>query len=96
MQGLNGSMQAAQVQVIATSGRGHSVEQIADLCLVRIIGVADTAPEAIRLQAYAFREAIRPVLVYYMNQAIRSNKTTLYNQLREAGQHEAAEVILKV
>jgi hypothetical protein len=89
-------MQMGPVEVMATSGRGHSPEALVDLCMRRLMSVSDTAPEPIKAQAIEFQERIRPLLLHYMQQAIRSDRTTLHNQLREAGQHEAAALILKL
>lgn len=96
MIGQSGVMSVAPVDVVTSSGRGHSPETITDLCLRRLMGIANTAPEPIRSQAFDFRDRIRPLLVYYMKQAIRSDRTTLHNQLKSAGQHEAAALVLKL
>lgn len=96
MQGVQANGEVAELKVITTSGRGHSVEQVADLLLNRIIGIADTALPEIAMQAKAFREVLRPNIEHYMKLAIASSKTTLYNQFRAHGQHEAAELLLKL
>lgn len=84
------------VEIHTTSYRGRTPDEIAEFCLRKIINIANDAPEPIKSQAVAFREALRPLLVYYMQQAINSNKTTLYNQLRDAGHADVAELILKL
>ena len=96
MLGQAGVMQVSPVEVMVTSGRGHSPEELVELCMRRLMSVSDTAPEPIKAQAIAFRDGIRPLILHYMKQAIRSDRTTLYNQLRAAGQHEAAALILKL
>lgn len=96
MMGQFGTLSVAPVEVLASSGRGHSPEEITDLCLRRLMGIANTAPEPIRSQAFDFKDRIRPLLIHYMKQAIRSDRTTLHNQLKSAGQHEAANLILKL
>lgn len=81
------------VLVETTSGRGFPPEIWADRLLNKIIHVADTAPPAIRDQAIAFRESIRPAIVRYMKEAISSDRTTLFCKLTEAGHPEVAKII---
>ena len=42
---------------------------------------------------HAFKNAIRPLLVHYMKEAVNSDRTTMYNVLRENGHAEVAELI---
>lgn len=85
-----------QLGVIATTNRGLSADELADLALSKIITISADAPEPVRLQAEAFREQIRKVLVYYIRQGKRSGLTDLYNVLRDSGQHDAAAIVLKI
>nr|DAL11097.1 MAG TPA_asm: hypothetical protein [Bacteriophage sp.] len=90
------AMGAPQVSVQTTSGRGMTPDEVADLCLNKLIGVADTAPPAIRDQALAFKERMRVVVAHYMRQAIASDRTTVYNALKDAGHPELAELIRRL
>jgi hypothetical protein len=81
------------VVVHATQGRGHTPEEVAERLVARIVAVADTAPEPIREQARAFRDALVPLCASYMRAAIRSDRTTVANMLREAGLADAAEAV---
>lgn len=96
MIGVNEVISCGEVRAYTTSGRGLTVEEIADLSMRRVLNIADSAPPAIRDQANAFKEDIRLLLIQSMNQAIKSNKTTLYNQLKNQGFDEVAELILKL
>ena len=84
------------VVVSTTTGRGLTPDEIADMALRKIIGIAETAPPPIRDQAIAFREQLRPVLVHYLYMAAKSDRTTLHHALKAAGQTEAADLILKL
>jgi hypothetical protein len=84
------------VIVSATQGRGWTPEELAERLVDRIVGVADTAPEPIRAQAHAFKDRLRPLCVFYLRQAAQSDRTTLYNQLRDAGFPDAAEAIRRL
>ncbi len=89
----SGFTDLGSVLVETTSGRGFSPEEWAERLLNKIIHVADTAPPAIRDQAIAFRETIRPAIVRYMKEAINSDRTTLFCKLTEAGHHDVAKII---
>lgn len=86
-------MNVPQVDVVTTSGRGMTAEEVADLALAKLISISDTAPPEIATQARAYRERMRMVLVYYMRQAIASDRTTVYNMLKDAGHPDLAETI---
>ena len=84
------------VEVLTTENRGFTVEEIADRCLKKIIAVSDSAPPEIRDQAVAFKEAIRPLLIFYMKEVVNSDRTTVYNIIREAGHPEVAEFVRRL
>ena len=84
------------VSVGTTQNRGWTVEEVADRCLQRIIAVSDNAPPEIRDQAVAFKEAIRPLLIFYMKEVVNSDRTTVYNIIREAGHPEVAEFVRRL
>lgn len=73
------------VEVIATQGRGQTVEEVAERALRRIIYVGANAHPAIRDQAEAFKESIRETLIAYMYEAIRADRVTLANKFKKAG-----------
>ena len=89
----SGFTDLGSVLVETTNGRGFLPEEWADRLLAKIIHVADTAPPAIRDQAIAFRESIRPAIIQYMKEAIRSDRTTLINRLNNAGHPDLAKII---
>lgn len=90
------SSASGSVMVQTTSGRGFSPEEVAERCLSKIIQVSDTAPPAIRQQADAFRDELRAVLVFYMKEAIKSDRTTVCNALSDAGQDDLAAMIRRL
>jgi len=91
-----GKIQVGIVEVQTTDHRGFSPEEVAERCLNRVIRVSDTAPSVIRDQAKAFQDQLRAVLVFYMKEAIRSDRTTVCNALSEAGQNDLAEMIRRL
>ena len=88
--------QIGDVRAYTTSGRGLNVEELADMAMRKLIHVADTAAPALQDQARMFKEIVRALMIAYMHQAIKSDRTTLYNQLRDAGNPEVAEIILRI
>jgi hypothetical protein len=84
------------VFVQTTSNRGFTPEEVAERCLERIVSVAEDATPEVRAQAQAFKDNIRKLLVYYMKEAIKSDRTTVYNALCDAGQKDLAELIRRL
>lgn len=93
---VEGAGEVGEVKAFTTSGRGLNVEELADMAMRKIVHIADTTPPAIRDQVNQFKLQIRDVMVRYMHQAIKSDRTTLYNNLRGAGFPEVADIVLKI
>jgi hypothetical protein len=81
------------VQIMTSSGRGFSAEELAERALNQIINVGDNAPPVIAEQARAFRENLREVLIYFMREAMRSRNVTLAAKFTEAGFPELVKLI---
>lgn len=81
------------VHIMTTSGRGFSAEELAERALNQIINVGDNAPPVIADQARAFRDNLREVLIYFMNEAMRSRNVTLAAKFTEAGFPELVKLI---
>lgn len=96
MLSVEAGAQVGDVKAYTTSGRGLNVEELADMAMRKLIHVADTAAPALQDQARIFKENIRALMIAYMQQAIKSDRTTLYNKLRDAGNAEIAEIILRI
>ena len=84
------------VGVRTTEGRGFTPEELAEQCVNRIVSVSDNAHPGIRDQARAFQKHIEMLVANYMRQAIRSDRTTVYNALTDAGHPELAELIRRL
>lgn len=84
------------VSVITTNNRGMTPEEVTDLAMAKIIAVSDSAPREIADQARAFSNNLRTVVLYYMKQAVASDRTTVYNALTDAGHPELAELIRRL
>jgi hypothetical protein len=61
-----------------------------------LINVSDQAHPGIREQAHAYRRQMLAVVAFYMREAVKSDRTTIYNALSEAGYKELAEQIRRL
>ena len=84
------------VKVQTTQNRGFSPDEVAERCVDKLISVSDTAHPAIRDQAKAFQKHMEKVVAFYMREAIRSDRTTVYNALRDAGHPKLADAIRRL
>ena len=96
MLGQSGVPQVGSVTVKTTSHTGLPIEHWADRCLERIIYVAPDSTSIMKDQAEAYRANIRAVLIHYMTQAIKSDRTTLYNLFAKQGHRDMAEILRKL
>jgi hypothetical protein len=84
------------VTVNTTSNGGFPVEYWAERLLEKLIQVSDSAIPEIKDQANAFKEQIRPAILFYMRQSIKSDRTTLAAKMKESGHNDVAEIIVKL
>lgn len=81
------------VVVQATSGRGFTPEEVAERALDKLIYIGEQVDPVIRDQALAYRDRMRVVLVHYIQEAIRSDRTTLANKFKQAGHPELIQLL---
>jgi len=84
------------VMVRTTHKRGFTPEELAQQCAEKIVGISDTAPQAIRDQAHAFKERVEQVILLYLKQAVHSDRTTVYNALNDAGHPGLADLVRRI
>ena len=84
------------VNVQTTQNRGFTPDEVAERCVEKLISVSDDAHPAIRDQAKAFQKHMEKVVAFYMREAIRSDRTTVYNALKDAGHPKLAELIRRL
>jgi|TARA_R110000787_G_scaffold12133_3_gene39600 hypothetical protein len=82
--------------VKTTENRGFTPDEVAERCVEKLISVSDKAHPAIRDQAKAFQKHMEKVVAFYMREAIRSDRTTVYNALNDAGHPELADAIRRL
>ena len=84
------------VSVVTTQNRGQTPEEVAARCVEKIVEVSENAHPALRDQAIAYRDTVQQVITLYMKEAIKSDRTTIYNAIKEAGYPELAENIRRL
>ena len=92
----NAGPELGMIEVHTTNEGGHPVEFWSDLCIKRILSVSEEAPADVQIQVKAFQENIQKVIEQYMQNAIKSDRITINNQLEKAGFKEAADLIRKL
>ena len=84
------------VNVHTTENRGFTPDEVAERCVEKLISVSNDAHPAIRDQAKAFQKHMEKVVAFYMREAIRSDRTTVYNALIDAGHPKLADAIRRL
>ena len=87
-----GLSEGFKVDVKTTENRGLSIEELAERCTDKIVSVSDYVKE----QAHAFKKHIKQLIEIYMQQAVKSDRTTVYNAIINAGQPKLAELIRRL
>ena len=82
--------------VKTTHGRGHTVEEVAEMATNRLVSVADTAPDQIKAQAHAFKNQCHRIIAYYMKEAVNNHICTICNQLEAQGHKDLANIIRRL
>jgi len=87
---------AGSVNVQTTSERGHTPEELSANAVAKIISISRTADPVLKQQAEAFRDRMFHVIVHTLEQAIKSDRTTLYNEFKKQGHGDMAEILRKL
>lgn len=82
--------------VVTSTNGGHSPEQVAELCVNRLIQVSDTAPPEIAMQARAFREQMLAVVLHYVRMAAEEDRQSVIAKLELAGAADVAQQIRRL
>ena len=85
-----------QISVATTVNKGHDPEFWAQAISDRVVSVGGNCHPAIAEQAEAFKEAVKATALYYIKEAIKSDRTTLIGELEKQGQGEMANIIRRL
>jgi len=75
------SAEVGDVMVHTTRNRGHSAEELTEMALDKIIRVSGDMPEPIRAQVMAYKDNLRDILLFYMRQAMLSERVTIRGEI---------------
>jgi|TARA_R110000796_G_scaffold233775_1_gene352375 hypothetical protein len=81
------------IQVVTENNKGHSPEFWAEKCTARICGISENAEPHIKQQAEAYRLAIYSTILYYIKEAINSERCTMRNMLIAQGDNDLANIL---
>ena len=84
------------VEIQTTDNRGQTPEEVAQRCVNKIIGISNNAHPAIKDQAHAYRLQMEKIIAINMRQAIKSDRTTVYNAIKDSGNPKLAEYIRRM
>jgi hypothetical protein len=90
---FSGSAGVSPVTVMTANNGGHSPEQIAELCVNRLLSVADSAPPELAAQARALRQQMLDVIVQYVKVAAAEDRKTVVSHLDKVGMADLAQHI---
>ena len=78
---------------ISPTDRGHTPEQMAEMCVNKIIYVSDDMPAEIREQAHEYRRRIKSTVQQYLHKAVQVERENMYSKLQRSGHAELAELL---
>lgn len=90
---VGGTLEGGHVETIVTSGRGLNPDELTRMVLPKIMYIGPDVPADIRAAAEAQMARMEALLKHYFAQAQRSQNTTSYNALLNAGHVEAAQLV---
>jgi hypothetical protein len=69
--------EVGDVTVHTTCNRGHSAEELTEMALEKVIHISGDMPEPIKVQVMAYKDSLRDILLFYMRQAMLSERVTI-------------------
>jgi hypothetical protein len=91
-----GSTSPGVVNVMTSSNGGHTPEQVAELCVDRLMSVSESAPPEIAMQARAFKDQMLAVVLHYVKMAAREDRESVVAKLEQAGATDVAQQIRRL
>ena len=86
-------MEIGNVIVTTTADGGHDPVFWAQSAADRIVSVGSRCHPAIAQQAQAFKEAVRATALHCIQEAIKSDRTTLIAEFERQGHKDMADII---
>lgn len=90
---VGGTLEGGQVETIVTSGRGLNPDELTRMLLPKLIYIGPDVPESVRVAGEMQKARMEALLKHYFAQAQKSQNTSIYNVLMNAGHPEAAQIV---
>lgn len=87
------TFESNDVEVIATSGRGLNPDELTRMLLPKLIYIGPDVPADVRAAGEAQMHRMEMLLRHYFAQAQRSERTSIFNVLMNAGHDAAADLV---
>ena len=87
------ALEIGNVLVATTQDKGHDPEFWARAAADRIVSVGGNCHPLIAQQAEAFKKSVETTAVFYIKEAIKSDRTTLIAELEKQGHADMANII---
>ena len=87
------SLEIGSVVVETTQNKGHSPEFWAKAAADRIVSVGGECHPLIAQQAEAFKESVRSTVMFYIQEAVKSDRTSLIAELERQCHADMANII---
>jgi len=82
--------------VTTTENKGHSVDEIAEMAVNKIVSISDNADPMIKAQAPAIRDRTKMVVAYYIQEGVKNHICTVCNELEKQGHKDLANIIRRI
>ena len=93
---LQTQTEVMDVQVSTTNNRGHDPQFWVDRVMERLLSVSENADPMVKEQAKAFKDSIQALLLFYIKQAIQSDRATVAGLLEKQGHKDMADIIRRL
>jgi hypothetical protein len=84
------------VGVETTNYRGFTPEEIAERAVNKVVYISEKTDPIIQAQAEAFKSRVYHVILAACKDAIKSDRTTLYNLFNKQGHEDMAEILRRL
>ena len=82
--------------VTTTDYKGHSVDEIAERAVNKIVSISNNADPMIKAQAHAFKDRTKMVVAYYIQEGVKNHICTVCNELEKQGHKDLANIIRRI
>tara|TARA_X000001316_G_C894543_1_gene15022 strand:+ start:190 stop:474 length:285 start_codon:yes stop_codon:yes gene_type:complete len=93
---LQTQTEVMDVQVHTTNNKGHDPQFWVDRVMERLLSVSENADPIVKEQAKAFKDSIQALLLFYIKQAIQSDRATVAGLLDKQGHKDMADIIRRL